>query len=247
MQPAYRTLDRDPINKLKAKLITTPRRIKREAGIDEVMYKIMYPTGCTPKVSWFTQNPQNWYPSQPIVYSRGSVTYGVAKVLAKVLKSLVGKSLHHIQSTRHFVNRVREIPPLPGECFCSYDVTALFTSFPIDPALNIIKDLLEKDVTLHDRTVLAVQNIIELLGFCLHNTYFSFQDKFYEQVEGTAVGSLVIPIMANLYMESFEREAFHSASTPRYWFWFGDDTFFIQQQSHKQLLLEHINNTEPAI
>ena len=27
----------------------------------------------------------------------------------------------------------------------SYDVTSLFTSVPIDPALNIIKDLLEKD------------------------------------------------------------------------------------------------------
>ena len=35
----------------------------------------------------------------------------------------------------------------------SYDVTALFTSVPIDPALNIIKDLLEKDDNLSNRTV----------------------------------------------------------------------------------------------
>ena len=32
-----------------------------------------------------------------------------------------------------------------GECLTSYDVTSLFPSVPIDPALNIIKDLLEKD------------------------------------------------------------------------------------------------------
>ena len=49
VQPAYRTLDRDPTNKLKAKLITMLRRIKREAGIDEGMYKTMYPTSCTSK------------------------------------------------------------------------------------------------------------------------------------------------------------------------------------------------------
>ena len=83
----------------------------------------------------------------------------------------------------------------------------------MDLALNIIKDLLEKDEILWDRSVLSVQNTTELLGFCLHNTYFSFQNKFYEQVEGTAMGSPVSPLVANLYMEHFEREALQSAST----------------------------------
>ena len=101
-----------------------------------------------------------------------------------------------------------------GECLSSYDVTSLFTSVPIDPALNIIKDLLEKDEKLNDRTVLSVQNIIDLLGFCLHNTYFSFQNKFYEQVEGAPVGSPVSPIVANLYMECFERKGLSSAINP---------------------------------
>ena len=68
----------------------------------------------------------------------------MAKVIAKVLKPLVGKSAHHIQSTSDFVSKVTEITLLPGECLTSYDVTTLFTSVPIDPALNIIKDLLEK-------------------------------------------------------------------------------------------------------
>ena len=127
----------------------------------------------------------------------------MAKVLAKVLKPLEGKLLHHIQSTRDFVYRAGEVTLLLGDCLCSYDVTALFTSVPIDPALNIIKDLLEQDDTFHDRTVLSVQNIIELLEFCLHNTYFSFQNKFYEQVEGAALGFLLSPILANLYMGVF--------------------------------------------
>ena len=148
----------------------------------------------------------------------------MAKFLAKVLRPLVGKSLYHIKNTRDFVNRVREVTLLPGESLCSYDVTALFTSVPIDPALKMIKDLLEQDETLQDKTVLSVHNIIELLGFYLYNTSFSFQNKFYEQVEGAAMGSPVSPIVAKLYMEYFEREALHSASIPRYWFRFVDDT-----------------------
>ena len=61
------------------------------------------------------------------------------------------------------------------------------------------------------------------------------------------MGSLVSPIVANLYIVNFEGEALHSASTPRSWFRFGDDTFVIQQQSHKQLFLDYTNSIHPAI
>ena len=58
----------------------------------------------------------------------------------------------------------------------------LFTSVPVEPALGAIKELLEKDPILNNRTVLPVKDIILLLEFSLKNMYFSFQDQFYEQV-----------------------------------------------------------------
>ena len=94
---------------------------------------------------------------------------------------------------------------------------------------------MEQDTTLQDRTVLSVQDIIEQLGFCFHNTYFSFQNKFYEQIEAVAMGSMVNPIVANLYMEYFERKALSTASTPRHCFRFVGDTFVIQQEAHKNI------------
>ena len=48
VQLAYRTIDRDPTSKLKGKLITTLRRIKRDTNTDEGTYKTMYPTSCNP-------------------------------------------------------------------------------------------------------------------------------------------------------------------------------------------------------
>ena len=135
----------------------------------------------------------------------------MAKELAKILKPLVGKSPHHINSTQNFVEQVKHITLVPGKCLSSYDVSALFTSVPIDPALKIIKDLLVKDPTLKDRTVIGIDDIILLLEFCLKNTYFSFQGQFFEQVEGVAMGSPVSPIVANLYMEYFEQKALSTA------------------------------------
>ena len=112
------------------------------------------------------------------------------------------------------MDRVSKVTLQPGECPCTYDITASFPFVPVDPALDIIKDLLEQDTTLHDRTVLSVQNIIEPLGICLHNTYFSFQNKFYKQVEGVTMESQVSPIVANLYMEYFEKKVLITTATP---------------------------------
>ena len=53
---------------------------------------------------------------------------------------------------------------------------------------------MEKDPILKDRIVIDVNDIILLLEFCLKNTYFSFQEQFFEQVEGVAMGSLVSPM-----------------------------------------------------
>ena len=144
--------------------------------------------------------------------SRGSVTYGVAKVLTKILKPLVGRFPQHIHSTQDFVEQANKVTVLPVEYLSPYDVTALFTSVLVKPALGIIKDLLEKDNTLKERTVLPVKDIILLLEFCLKNSYLSFQGQFYEQVEGAVIGSLVSPIVANLYMEYFVQKALNTAT-----------------------------------
>ena len=112
-----------------------------------------------------------------------------------------------LPNPKTIVEQVKQIKLEPGECLSSYDVSPLFTSVLIDPALNIIKDLLDKDTTLKERTVMEVSDIILLLEFCLKNTYLSFQDQFYEQVEGAAMGSPVSPIVANLYMEYLETKS----------------------------------------
>ena len=57
-------------------------------------------------------------------------------------------------------------------------------------------------------------DIILLLEFCLKNTYFTYQDQFYEQVEGAAMGSPVSPIVANPYMEYLEQKALSTVPTP---------------------------------
>ena len=175
----------------------------------------MYPTGAgIPKFYGLPKVHITGVPLRPIVSSRGSVTYNTSEELARILKPLAGRSTFSVQNTMDFVEQVKNIRLQPQECIVSYDVKALVTSVPIKPAIKIIKQLLEDDHELQHRTSMTVQNIICLLEFCLNNTCFIFQGRFHEQTEGAAMGSPLSPIIANLYMEAFEKQAINTALHP---------------------------------
>ena len=166
--PTYQILNTDPTNRQKNKLISLLKSIKAEGGIDETTYKKLYPTGATtPKYYGLPKVHKKDTPLRPIVSSIGSVAYGTAKELSRILKPLVGRSTHHVRNNQDFIQSIEEIEVGTEECMMSYDVKALFTSIPIQHTLNIIKKLLEEDTSLQQRTSMAVKHIYCLLEFCL--------------------------------------------------------------------------------
>ena len=128
----------------------------------------------------------------------------------------------------------------------SYDVSTLFTSIPIEPAIKIIQKHLEEDIDVSNRTSMIVNHIICLLDFCLKNTYFSFQGRYYEQTEGAAMGSPISPLVANLFMEDPEVQAIRTSTTPPIlWKRFADDTFTIIKKNNRDSFLQHLNSIHP--
>ncbi len=82
---------------------------------------------------------------------------------------------------------------------------------PIEEAVSVIRDKLQNDESLDERTCLSPACIKELLDVCLRSTYFRYNGNCYEQVDGAAMGSPVSAVVPNLYMEFFEEEALNSA------------------------------------
>ena len=244
----YRVIQTDPTSRLKNKLIGILRRIKTATGLQDNIYRKMYPTGASPpRFYGLPKIHKENIPLRPIVSSIGSVAYGLAKVLADIIKPLMGCSEHHVQNSQKFVEEIKDMKLEKGECITSYDVVALFTSIPIPSAIEVMKKKLEEDTELQKRTILPVDNILELLAFCLNNTYFVFQDTYYEQNKGAAMGSPISPIIANIFMEAFEQRAIATAlHPPRVWRRYVDDTWVIQQE-HRQQFLQHINTVDVSI
>ena len=83
----------------------------------------------------------------------------------------------------------------------SFDAISLFTRIPVGLALDVARERLEEDESLSSRTSLSVDDIISLLALCLKATFFTFREVIYQQIYGTAMGSPVSVVVANLVME----------------------------------------------
>lgn len=132
----------------------------------------------------------------------------------------------------------------------SFDVVNLFTNIPIDEALQVMTELLRSDTSLADRTPIPVETICNLAKLCLKSTYIQFENRFYQQHRGAAMGSPLSPIIANLFMEHFENIAMQSSHLrPKLWLRYVDDTFVIWPHSADTLtaFLTHLNNIRPSI
>ena len=79
---------------------------------------------------------------------------------------------------------------------------------------------------------------------------FQWREKFYEQTHGAPMGSPLSPVMANLFMEEFEKKALATSTLkPGFWFRYVDDTLSSWAHGLENLhrFLEHINSLHPSI
>jgi hypothetical protein len=168
--------------------------------------------------------------------------------VADILAPLVGKTDHHLQNSQDLVAKLSGLVLEPDESLVSYDVTALFTSVPVQESVQIIQQQLEDDPTLAERTTMNPSQIAEMLSCCLNTTFFSYRGDLYQQSEGAAMGSPVSPIIANLFMEHFESKALSSFHTPvKLWVRYMDDTMAVLKTDSIDDFTTHINSQHPSI
>ena len=94
----------------------------------------------------------------------------------------------------------------------------------------------------------SVIDICNGLQICLEAIYLTFRKKIFKQIFGTAMGSPVSVVVANLVMEDVETRAIEAfAHPPRLWLRYVDDTFVIIEKKFLNIFFDHTNNLEPSI
>ena len=103
-----------------------------------------------------------------------------------------------IQNSTDFINLI-ESKPYPTDCLLvSIDVSSLYTNIPHKEGIeSILHFLTNKSLSYEHPEQPNPQIIAELV---LKNNAFEFNEEFYIQKQGTAMGTKMAPAYANLFM-----------------------------------------------
>ena len=86
----------------------------------------------------------------------------------------------------------------PGDYLVTLDVKSLYTNIPQDEGIEYCLTTLQEYY--HDRLPIPIRYLKQIFNFVLKQNFFEFDNKYYRQIDGTAMGSQFAPNFANLFM-----------------------------------------------
>ena len=133
----YEELKRDPTPTLQRKLNSKILTLKKTDAIDtQRYYRLRCSVPQPPKLYGLPKLHKPGFPMRPKVSFCGSPTYQLSKYLTTILQPLTDKSTRKLQSTEDFIDAIKTTQIPDDYKLVSFDVKSLFTSIPLQLALQ---------------------------------------------------------------------------------------------------------------
>ncbi|XP_011869804.1 PREDICTED: uncharacterized protein LOC105563102, partial [Vollenhovia emeryi] len=204
----YKSITRDPIRKITNKLHELIKAWLDNDIISESTYKYLNCTnGNLPRCYGLPKIHKSGYPLRIIVSTIGSPLYNISWFLHKILFDSIPKPKSHIKDGWTFASNIKNSPIKDNELMVSLDVTSLYTNVPKD---LIIKGIKKRWNDISTSTKLSLPQFVYAIELILQSTCFSFNNKFFEQIFGTPMGSPLSPILADIIMDDLETHCIES-------------------------------------
>jgi hypothetical protein len=131
-----------------------------------------------------------------VVNYKNAPTYKIAKFIAKYLKqNLDLPRTYNINNSVHCGAKIKKLAASPTYRMVTLDVTNLYTSIPNTETLDIIITKMQ-DNTIWDEIRKEVHDLTKVTVI---QNYFEYNDSIWQQTDGTAVGSPIASILAEIF------------------------------------------------
>ncbi|CAJ0951700.1 unnamed protein product [Ranitomeya imitator] len=249
----YRAIPRDPTFDIDKKIRNLIRTYLDNHTIDQNTAKFLSNSNpvipvfyILPKIHKSLNNP----PGRPIVASTDSILSPLSIYLEKILTPLIRTTKSFLLDTGHFSSLIREQDTIPPDSLLvTLDVNSLYTSITHERGITATRTLLQTS-NMPDN---SIKFCLDLLKLVLYENFFLYEDTYYVQCCGTAMGSNVAPAYANAYMSHFENNHVYPEELfkqyVRCYHRYIDDIFLIWTGSSELLLSfhQHLNSVHPEL
>ena len=185
------------------------------------------------------------HPGRPIVSGRGTLCEDISGYVEGILKPLVQETPSFVRDTTDFLDKLSKHGKVPDKSIlATMDVSSLYSNIPHEAGITATRRVLEKNGCPFPETTL------KLIKFILEHNSFVFDNTYYLQKQGTAMGTRFAPQYANLFMHRLEEDLFASRPLrPDLYLRYIDDIFLIWSHGKESLvqLHEDINKIFPTI
>ncbi|CAH8493014.1 unnamed protein product [Dicrocoelium dendriticum] len=192
--------DRTPaIEKTMTRLL---RRLKQNNIIDSDTFEYARPSGTViPRLYGLPKIHKQGVPLRPILDMYNSPYHLTAKWLVKRLEPVrKAISRYSLRDTFEFLDSVQQLN-LAGRKMFSLDVTSLFTNVPLEETIDYLCEFIQ----LHNFNIGIPNDCLrQLILACTKNIQFQFNETFYRQIDGVAMGSPLGPLLADVFMSKLE-------------------------------------------
>ena len=160
---------------------------------------------------------------------------------------LVKEIPSYIKDTTHFLLKLRALTNLPPETMlATLDVTSLYTNIPHSEGIEACRTALNSRRIRQPPT----DDLIHLIKLILTRNSFVFGEEHYLQLRGTAMGTVMAPSYANIFMGKLETTLLERAPLkPSVWWRYIDDVFVIWPHGEEcfEQFVDLINSMHPTI
>lgn len=140
-------------------------------------------------------------PFRPIISLVNSPTHFLAKTLYDQLKHSIICPKSNVKNSFDLKDKLKNVHIPDNHVLLSLDNSSLFTNVPC----NLVVESLEKRVTqIQNNCKIPFSDVINCIKFLFDNTYFVFNEKIYQKIYGTPMGSLISPLFADIVMDDLE-------------------------------------------
>ena len=186
-------------------------------------------------------------PGRPVSSCSGTLCENSSKIVDWFLKPLLSTIPSYLKDTNDFLSRVKSFGALPADCLLvTLDVVALYPSIPHSDGLCALRTFL-RDADFSPELVSGIHDLTE---FILTHNFFEFNNDYYLQTKGTAIGTTMAVVYSIIFMHIFERNALaNSRFSPLLWLRFIDDIFMAWPYSVSELqdFVSYLNSINESI
>ncbi|CAN7948048.1 unnamed protein product [Ixodes hexagonus] len=186
-------------------------------------------------------------PGRPIISGNGTLTEPLSSFIDAMIKDIPPSFPSYIKDTNHFLREISSLSIPEGSFLVTLDPSPLYTNIPHDDGIAALVEAYEPRRSSDAPDAHTIAMISRLV---LELNSFEFNDQFFLQISGTAMGTKMSPNYANIFMASIESKFLgRHHLKPAFYKRYIDDIFMIWTHSEQELLqfIAEFNTAHPNI